>query len=205
MGSRWIPPVAARAESAKGGFLDLLRIKPLRQTLIASGIVSSAWDVYQFFMPIYGRSLGLSATAIGSVMSAFAISIILVRVVLPLAVRHTGEARVLTWAMFVACAAFTLFPLFESALPLAAVSFLLGVGCGCGQPLSLTMVYNASPKGRAGEAAGMRITVNQVTHFFIPLIFGALGSVAGYAAVFVVNAGCLAVGGWVSRRYHTER
>ena len=58
---------------------DLLKIKPLRDTLIASGIVSAAWDVYQFFMPIYGRSLGLSATAIGAIMSAFAISIILVR------------------------------------------------------------------------------------------------------------------------------
>jgi hypothetical protein len=77
------------------------------------------------------------------------------------------------------------------------------MGCGCGQPLSLTMVYNASPKGRAGEAAGMRITVNQVTHFMIPLFFGAVGSVAGYAAVFLLNGSFLAVGGWVSRRYHT--
>ena len=202
MGSRWIPDVHTKSESASGGFLDLLRIKELRQTLIASGIVSSAWDVYQFFMPIYGRSLGLSATAIGSVMSAFATSIVLVRVFLPFAVRRTGEAQMLTYAMFVACAAFCLFPLFHSPWPLAAVSFLLGIGCGCGQPLSLTMVYNASPKGRAGEAAGMRITVNQVTHFMIPLLFGAVGSVAGYAAVFFVNGGFLAVGGWVSRRYH---
>ena len=205
MGSRWIPDVHAKGGPARGGFLDLLMIRPLRQTLIASGIVSSAWDVYQFFMPIYGRANDLSATAIGSVMSAFAVSIILVRVVLPFAVRRTGEASLLTYAMFVACAAFCLFPLFQSAWPLAAVSFLLGVGCGCGQPLSLTMVYNASPKGRAGEAAGMRITVNQVTHFMIPLLFGALGSVAGYSAVFITNAVFLAVGGYVSRRYHAAR
>ena len=204
LGSHWIPDVHAKSESVKGGFLDLLRIRELRQTLIASGIVSSAWDVYQFFMPIYGRSLGLTATAIGSVMSAFAVSIILVRLVLPFAVRRTGEAQMLTYAMYVACAAFVLFPLFHSPWLLAAVSFLLGVGCGCGQPLSLTMVYNASPRGRAGEAAGMRITVNQVTHFMIPLLFGAVGSVAGYPAVFLINAGCLAVGGWVSRRYHSS-
>ena len=30
--------------------------------------MSGAWDVYQFFMPIYGRAQGLSATAIGSIM-----------------------------------------------------------------------------------------------------------------------------------------
>jgi MFS family permease len=201
LGARWIPDVHAKSGAASGGFLDLLRIRGLRQTLIASGIVSSAWDVYQFLMPIYGRSLGLTATAIGSVMSAFAVAIILVRVVLPFALRRIGEAQMLTYAMFVACAAFLLFPLSHSPWLLAAVSFLLGMGCGCGQPLSLTMVYNASPRGRAGEAAGMRITVNQVTHFMIPLFFGAVGSAAGYAAVFVLNGGFLAVGGWVSRRY----
>ena len=205
MGSRWIPDVHRRAEAVRSGVLDLLRIKELRNTLIASGIVSSAWDVYQFVMPIYGRSLGLSATAIGTVLSAFAVAIIVVRALLPFAVRRTGEAPMLTYAMFVSCAAFCLFPLFESAWPLAAVSFLLGVGCGVGQPLSLTLVYNASPKGRAGEAGGMRMTVNQVTHFLIPLLFGAIGSAAGYAAVFFTNAGCLALGGYLSRRFHAKR
>lgn len=204
LGNRWIPDVHSKSSATSGGALELLRIKTLRDTLIASGIVSVAWDVYQFFMPIYGRSLGLSATAIGTVMSAFAISIIAVRVVLPFAVRRTGEAQMLTYAMFVACLAFCLFPLFQSAWPLAAVSFLLGIGCGCGQPLSMTLVYNASPKGRAGEAAGMRITVNQVAHFAIPLLFGAVGSVAGYAAVFFTNAGFLASGGFISYRNHPK-
>ena len=207
LGSRWIPAkVQARsgAESVSGGFFDLLRIRDLRNTLIASGIVSSAWDVYQFFMPIYGRAQGLSATAIGSVMSAFAVSIILVRIVLPWAVRRSGEAQLLTYSMFVACAAFCLFPFFESAWALAAVSFLLGVGCGCGQPLSMTLVFNASPKGRAGEATGMRITVNQVAHFVIPLFFGAVGSAVGLSAVFFANAGFLIAGGYMSWRNHAH-
>ncbi len=201
MGSRWIPNVHSKAAAVKGGLFDLLKIKPLRHTLIASGIVSSAWDVYQFFMPIYGRSLGMSATAIGAVLSAFAIAIILVRVVLPYAVKRLGETQTLTYAMFVACAAFCLFPLFSNAWALAAVSFLLGVGAGVGQPLSMTLVFNASPKGREGEAAGMRITVNQVAHFVIPLFFGAVGSAAGYAAVFLTNAGFLMAGGVISKRY----
>ncbi len=201
MASRWIPNVHSKAAAVKGGLFDLLKIKPLRNTLIASGIVSSAWDVYQFFMPIYGRSLGMSATAIGSVLSAFAIAIIVVRVVLPYAVKRLGETQTLTYAMFVACAAFCMFPLFTNAWALAAVSFLLGIGAGVGQPLSMTLVFNASPKGREGEAAGMRITVNQVAHFVIPLFFGAVGSAAGYAAVFLTNAGFLMVGGIISKRF----
>ncbi len=198
--NRWIHIAHVKSEAIKGGMLDLLRIKDLRNTLIASGIVSSAWDVYQFFMPIYGRSLGMSATSIGLVLSAFAVAIIVVRLLVPFAVRHLGETRLLTHAMFVACAAFCLFPFFSNPWALAAVSFLLGVGAGVGQPLSMTLVFNASPKGREGEAAGMRITVNQVAHFAIPLFFGAVGSTVGYAAVFLTNAGFLAVGGVISKR-----
>jgi len=202
LGSRWIPHVHSKTESAHGGMFDLLKIRALRNTLIASGIVSGAWDVYQFFMPVYGRSVFLSATAIGVVMSAFAVAIILVRVLLPYVVRHAGEVQLLTYAMFVAALAFCLFPLFESAWMLAAVSFLLGLACGCGQPLSMTLVFNASPKERTGEATGMRITVNQLTHVSIPLLFGVVGSVAGFSAVFLTNAGGLVLGGRLSWRNH---
>jgi MFS family permease len=208
-GLRWIPVAqakpAANAKVKRGGLFDLLRDRQLRNLLIASGIISSAWDVYQFLIPIYGRSLGLSATAIGLVVSAFAIAIILVRLVLPFFVRRIGETETLTYAMFVACAAFCLFPFFSNPWALAAVSFFLGVGCGVGQPLSMTLVYNASPKGREGEAAGMRITVNQIAHAVIPIAFGALGSLAGYAAVFVTNAGFLLGGGFLSRRLLRKR
>lgn len=204
LGSRWLPEAHGETAPAGGAASDLLRIRPLRNALIASAIVSSAWDLYQFFLPIYGRAQGLSATAIGSVLSAFAISIILVRVLMPFALRRAGAAQMLTYAMFVAGAAYCLFPLCHTAWTLAAASFVLGIGCGCGQPLSLTLVYDASPKGRAGEAAGMRVTANQMMHFTIPLLFGALGSVAGMAAVFITNAGCLAVGGFISLRSHAR-
>ena len=204
LSDRWIPPVKSKSQAGSGGMFDLLRIKLLRNTLIASGIVSGAWDVYQFFMPVYGRALGLSATAIGIVMSAFAISIILVRLVLPLAVRRWGEVELLTYAMFIAAVSFCLFPLFSGAVMLAVVSFLLGIACGCGQPLSMTLVFNASPKERTGEATGMRITVNQVTHLVIPLVFGVVGSVAGFPAVFLTNAGGLVLGGYMSWRNHPK-
>ena len=205
LGSRWIPRVEARSESVRGGAFELLKIRALRNTLIASGIVSSAWDVYQFFLPIYGRALGLSATAIGAVLGAFSVAIISVRVLLPFFARRAEASRLLSYAMFVAGAAFCLLPLTHGAWALAAVSFLLGLACGCGQPLSMTMVFDATPAGRTGEATGMRITVNQITHFVIPLVFGAMGSVAGFAAVFLTNAACLAAGGYMSLRSHARR
>ncbi len=201
MGSRWLPAsTRSKVEVARGGTAELLRIKTLRDTLIASAIISGAWDVYQFFMPIYCNAQGLSATAGGVVMAAFAIAIILVRLFIPHLVRRWGESELLTYSMFILCFSFALLPFFHTLLPLLACSFILGLGCGCGQPLSMTLLFNAAPKGRAGEATGLRITGNQLMHTVIPLLFGALGSAAGYPAVFFTNSACVAAGGWLSWR-----
>src|SRR5512133_1539304 len=44
---------------------DLWRIPRLRDTFIASGFISAGWDLFQFYFPVYGHSVGLSASAIG--------------------------------------------------------------------------------------------------------------------------------------------
>lgn len=40
---------------------------------------------------------------------------------------------------------------------------------------------------------------------FIPLLFGAVGSPAGYAVVFLTNAGGLVIGGYRSLRNNAKR
>jgi MFS family permease len=180
--------------------LDLWRIGGLRNTFIASGIISSAWDLFQFYFPVYGHSIGLSASAIGAVLGVFALATFTVRVFLPaLATRYT-EAQILACGIFIAAAAFVLFPLFSNAYVLAAVAFLLGLGVGCGQPMSMSLIYALAPAGRAAECAGLRVTVNNFMHLLIPLVFGSLGTAFGYTLVFVSNSAMLAGGGLLMRR-----
>ena len=93
-----------------------------------------------------------------------------------------------------------MFPLFQNPYALCAVAFLLGLGVGCGQPMSMSLIYALAPAGRASEAAGLRVTVNNFTHFVIPLIFGSLGTAFGFAPVWLSNAALLGVGGWLVRR-----
>jgi hypothetical protein len=71
---------------------------------------------------------------------------------------------------------------------------------GCGQPLTLMLIYDRAPPGRSGEAIGLRMTLNNFTHIVMPLFFGSLGSAFGVAPVFVANAFMLAGGGLISHR-----
>jgi MFS family permease len=94
-----------------------------------------------------------------------------------------------------------LFPAFRDPLVLAAISFLLGLGLGCGQPLSIILTYNHSPPGRSGEALGMRLTVNKFTQIMVPLVFGSLGSAFGILPIFWTSAVLLLCGGVNNARH----
>jgi MFS family permease len=178
---------------------SLLANAPLRRTLITGGIVLTGTDLFQFYMPIYGHAIGLSASAIGVVISLFAAAAFVVRLVMPALVKRWGEDAVFVWSLSLGAATYLLFPLFESAVLLAAVAFVLGLGMGCGQPLSMMLIYGRAPQGRSGEALGLRLTINNLMHIAVPLVFGTIGSVLGVAPVFIANSLLLAGGGILVR------
>ena len=199
---RRVVPHSGRTEKpqASGGVRDLLALPDLRRVMIVSGLVVAGVDLYTFFMPIYGHSIGFSATAIGVVLGAFAAATFVVRIALPRLLRHWGEERVMTGSMYLAGATFLLFPFVQSMAILLPLSFVLGLGLGCGQPLSQIMTHNRSPAGRAGEALGLRFSVVNLTHMTIPLVFGTVGSALGLITVFLANSALLFGGGYVNAR-----
>lgn len=174
---------------------NLLSNAPLRRTLITGAAILTGIDLFQFYMPIYGNAVGLSATTIGVVLSMFAVASFVVRLVMPALVKRWTAERVLTWSLYAGCITYLLFPLFESAVLLAVMSFALGLGMGCGQPLTMSLIYSRAPEGRSGEALGLRVSINNFMHIVVPLMFGTIGSVLGVAPVFVANALILGSGG----------
>ncbi|HZF19384.1 MAG TPA: MFS transporter [Burkholderiales bacterium] len=187
-------------ESAKPGgrALDLFRDGPLRRTLFMSGAALTGIELFSFYMPIYGKSIGLSATGIGLVLSAYAAAAFVVRLGMQGLARRYSEAGVLTASLFVAAATYAAFPLLSGVPMLVGLAFVLGLGLGCAQPLTIMLTYHHAPPGRSGEALGMRLTVNKITQIAIPVVFGGIGAVFGLAPVFWGNAAFLLASGVLS-------
>jgi len=57
--------VRHEAETQPKRAADLLAIPALRRTLIMSGVTLTGIELFNFYLPIYGRSIGLSAAVIG--------------------------------------------------------------------------------------------------------------------------------------------
>lgn len=191
---------AHRQAPAAHRVMDLVRNRSLRGVLIASGMLSMGWDLYTFVMPIYCSRIGLSASTTGIIMGAFGAATFFVRLFLPAIARRLREWQVITVALLVTGFAYSLFPLVTSVTLLMTLSFLLGIGLGCSQPMVMSLLYEASPTGRQGEVVGLRTMVLNTSSTALPLVFGALGATLGMAPVFWGIAACLLTGGYAAGR-----
>lgn len=184
---------------------ELLKHTELRHVLIASALISMAWDLQTFVMPVHGTRVGLSASQIGFVLGCFALATFSIRLAMPLLSRRVTEWQVLTWTLFIATFAFILFPFFSSLVPLMVCAFLLGLGLGAAQPNVMSLLHSRSPEGRVGEALGLRTTIMNSSHVVLPLVFGAFGSVLGPAAMFWAMAALVGSGGTAALRWRKHK
>jgi MFS family permease len=189
-----------RASATSGGMMQLIRIPALRRLFVINAAFALGWDLHTIFVPIYGAGIGLSAAAIGAILSAFAAATFLVRLAMPWISRRVAEARVLTVALAAAGLVYLAFPFVGSAWALAALSFVLGLGLGSGQPVVLSLLHEHAPRGRVGEVVGVRMSLIQSMAVAVPLIFGALGTSLGLMPVFWAVGACLGASGWYARR-----
>ncbi len=195
-------PHPARPAKPVGGALTLLTHRKLRRVFFVNVLLAMGWDLHMIVIPIYGASLGLSATQIGMILAAFAAATFIVRFSMRWIVRHYSEHQVLTFALVTAGLVYLLFPFLASAPTLMALSFALGLGLGMSQPMVMSLLHSHAPPGRMGEAAGVRMSLVQSMAVAVPLTFGTLGATVGLAPVFWSVGVCLATGGWLTKRTH---
>ena len=195
-----LPRPERGAPGKRSGVMDLMRVPGLRRTFLVSGLLAMGWDLYSFLLPLYGAQIGLAAATIGIVMSTFAAATFVVRLTMPFLIRHIKAWLLIAAALAVSGTAYLLFPFVAHVPALMALSFLLGLGLGCAQPVIMSLLYEASPPGRQGEAVGVRTLMLNASHTFIPLATGALSAALGMAPVFVLLAAGLLAGAWYSRQ-----
>ena len=195
---RLLPPGKPQA-TRDAGAPRALGNREIWRMLVTSGMVQLGYDLFQFYLPIYGHSIGLSASAIGAVLATLAAAAFIVRLFLArLLKRMPGEA-LLAWVFGMGAIGFALVPLSGNAVMLGLIAFIFGLGMGIGIPLTVILMFSQSAEGRSGQTLGLRLTANNFVRVTGPIVFGAVGSAFGLPAVFWIVAAILASGGLLSR------
>lgn len=197
-------PRPAAAQAGRPSAWELLRLAPFRRLLFVSWLVSLSWDVYGFALPLLGVERGLSASALGGVLAAYAAASMSARLLMPLLAGRVAPRTLLAGAMLLACTVFGAYPLLQSAWAMAAWAAALGIALGVVQPAIMTTLHAVTPPGRHGEALALRSMAIHMSMAAMPLLFGALGAAVGAAALFWLMSAALGAGGLQARRIRPD-
>jgi MFS family permease len=182
------------SQQAKPKILDLLANKSLRRLLLVNWFMSACWDVHTFVVPLMGHERHYSATAIGAILGAFAISATTVRVLIPLLASHLKEWKVIFGAML--CTSFFLscYPFMPNAISMGLCSIALGFVLGSVQPMIMSTLHQVTPHERHGEALGLRMMMVNASSVAMPTFFGFAGALIGASALFGLTAVWVMIG-----------
>jgi MFS family permease len=174
--------------------LDLLAEPMMRRLLSVNWLLSSCWDVHTFLVPVLGHERGYSASVVGSILGAFALASAFIRICLPFISRHVKEHEIITFAMASTGVIFAVYPLMPTPWAMGACSVMLGLVLGTVQPMIMSTLHQITPPHRQGEALGLRLMSINASSVFMPMVFGAVGAIAGVAPVFWVVGAAVGTG-----------
>lgn len=189
-----LPSVIKPEGHEKNSAWDLLNEPMFRRLLMVNWFLSACWDVHTFVVPILGHERELSASAIGSILGAFAIAAALIRMLLPIVAKGLQEWQVITGAMLVTSALLGVYPLMNNALAMGVCSVLLGLSLGSVQPMVMSTLHQITPEYRHGEALGLRLMGINASSVLMPIVFGAAGTVIGISGVFWCVSAVVGIG-----------
>lgn len=192
-----IPKVQKQVLGSPSKLVDSLKLfeNPLiRRALLSSALVLYSKDIFVAYFPLLGKQLNLSTSTIGWILALQGLATMFVRFLLPKLLEMYKRNYILYMSILVAGIAFLILPLSQSTYLIAIMSIIIGLGLGCGQPISMTTTYNASPPSRTGEVLGLRIATNRFFQLVAPSIFGLIGGSVGMVGVFLFS-GVFLVGG----------
>lgn len=180
------------------GVLGALKEAGIWRMLAVSGMVQLGQDIFQFYLPVYGHSIGLSASIIGVILASLAVASFIARMFIARLVKQFSAELLLTWVFLASAVGFLLVPFFSSVTVLILIALWFGLGMGMGVPLTVILMFDRSTEGRSGQTLGLRLTANNFVRVSGPIVFGVVASALGLAPVFWINVLVMAGGGLLS-------
>lgn len=206
MCTRYLPNIKQAKEQEKVSLaesISLLKVVPLRKALIGSALSVYSRDIFIAYFPLYALQRNIPVDVSGRILALQGLAMVMVRIVLPKLYRF-GVKNILNISIIIGGLSFLGIALSTTIFGMSFWSILIGLGLGCGQPISMNVAYNSSPKSRTGEVLGLRLSLNRLSQLSAPMLFGMLGSSLGLVSIFYTGGFLLLGGSWMIRSKRTE-
>ena len=161
-------------------------------TFISIFFANMAMSLGQFMsnslLSVYADSLGATASAIGLLMSTFAISALLFKVVSAPAMDTYNRKHLLIGSIFLFCIVYLGYGASKSVAALMAFRLLQGCGMAFGGVCCLAMVAETLPKDKYGTGMGYYSLAQVASQAVGPTIGLWLSKLVGFHLTFVISS-----------------
>ncbi|HYN70304.1 MAG TPA: MFS transporter, partial [Candidatus Eisenbacteria bacterium] len=182
-------PAGSRATAATGARLvDSRGIEP--GLIVLCGVFGMGG--YFAFMPLLGDRLGLDG--VGGYMAAFALVVVVLRIVGARLPDRLGAARLSGAAMVVTAIGLAIAGFFPTAIGLAVATVIFASGVAFTFPAIMALSVIGVTPGQRGAVMGTASLFVDVAFGLSPAVLGLLATVTGYPATFLVSGVIAAIG-----------
>ena len=180
-------PTVIASRSDRGALRSagsLLKNKRVFAAIYTSLAISSVGDILVVFLPLLGTEKSFSSLSIGVILALRAGASMLSRISLGALSARYSTKNILMYSNLisvVACAAIAFAP---SVWILAVIVLIAGFSLGVGQPLTMSLVSQATLAEERALAVSTRLMGNRFGQFILPAGAGFLAAGTGTGGVF---------------------
>lgn len=171
--------------------LALLAVPAILLVVLISVLRQSGHGIQSSFYVVYLEGIGLTGTAIGTLLSAFLVTGAFGALATGPLVRVFDRLWLLFTTVALSIVFIAITPLLGLYVLLLAAISLRGAILGTVQPLMLSIVAQAAGPGDQGKGVALRATANRFAMTVTPVIMGVLVEFAGIGNAFLVAGGVL--------------
>jgi MFS family permease len=176
---------------------EVLAVPTFKSAIFVASATTAVLDVVIIFMPLLGRELGLSVTAVGVLLAIRAGASMAVRLVLGQISKRLGLRRILVWGASATLISMIALALLTDFWWLALIMLVSGFAMGIGQPATMAWVSRISAPDSSGLAIAVRLSANRLGQVAMP-VFAGLVAGTGVGAVFYMLALLQAASIWAT-------
>jgi MFS family permease len=160
----------------------------LLMVLMFTFAVIFAASLRSSFLPVLLRTEGLSEIVVGFLISVFAVTSTLVRLIFGGIMAYFERNRILAVSMLAIILAVGLIPSTVSVAGFTVLISIFGLGFGMTQPLSMVMVADLADPNQSGLTMGLRFTAIMLAGLLSPILLGLIIESFGMRPAFYVAA-----------------
>ncbi len=144
-------------------------------------------------LPVYIDRFGASASIVGIVVSAFAVTALLIRPFAGPAFDSFSKKRLLLVSQSIICLSLFLYGLADSIPFLFCVRLLHGVGIGCSGPLAMSLVSEFLPIGKMASGISIYALAQSFAQVIGPAVGLWLVEAVGFSPAYFLSSALLLV------------